>query len=603
MGNHFLIIVLAHSSDLDLGVRGFLGVLFVAEDFFVEFFTGTKAGILDLDVLVGTEAGELNHATGQIGYLHRFAHIEDEDFATIAHGTGFEHQAAGFGDGHEEADDIRMRNRNRTAILDLFLETGNHRTVAAQDIAKTGGDELGLAGYFALLDGSIEALYIDFGQALATAHDVGGVHGLVGTYHHKLLDAVLHSDIGHIARTIYIDTDGFARIFFHQRDMLIGCGMEHYLGMVGAEGKLKAFLAAHIAYDRDELQTGELFLELEAEVVHRGFAHIEAHKVAHIELGELAADFATDTTGCTGNQHALALQQGADFFHIDLDLVATQEVFDIDATDGTVEDSVFHLFGVRHHQHTEVELLAETDEALLFFLGQGHVGEEDAVDIVVHHNLLEFVLGRGAIDTLAGKEVVMLAGVHQKEASYQVVGHVDLGTALGKLDALVVHSVNKDVLLLAIGAEQNDIIDIEQEDAENEEGHKGDEEIGTEEQQLAAGEQQGEAEDKAEQGFLDNHHEQQAPDFAQRGVADDIGVRLEQQHGQYRRHQRQGTELPNMRGTDRITQGLSDNEEYKQSRENGKSHIEGKYHPTIHESDFAETKNQQLQTGFELNHK
>ena len=98
----------------------------VVEHLFVEFLTVAQAGIFDFDVLRTTE---FNHTLGQISNLHGSTHVEYEYLATFAHRTGFQHQFAGFGDQHEVADDVRMCHRDGTAVLDLFAEQRNHRTV------------------------------------------------------------------------------------------------------------------------------------------------------------------------------------------------------------------------------------------------------------------------------------------------------------------------------------------------------------------------------------------------------------------------------------------------------------------------------------------
>ena len=388
------ICIFADTGHVDLRMGSFLCVFLVAQHFFVELFTRTKTGVLDADVLVRTEAREDNHAAGQIGNLHGFTHVEHKDFATIAHGSGLEYQATGFGDGHEETDDVGMGHRYRTTVLDLFLETRDNGTVAAQHVAEAGGDELGLAGYLALAERHAQALYIDFRQTLAATHDVGGVHGLVGRNHHKAFYFVLHRHIRHVATTEYIHTDGLARIFFHQGHMLVGGCMEYHLRTIGTEYVFQTGTATHVANDGQEAQVRELLFQFQAKVVHRGLAHVVAHQPFDVEFGQLAADFATDTTSSTGHQHGLAPQQSGYFVQVDFNLVTSQQVLDMDTTDGTGNDTVLHLFGTRNDQGTEVDGIAHRYQAVLFFLGQLHVREENTVDVMANDQLLQlfFVL-------------------------------------------------------------------------------------------------------------------------------------------------------------------------------------------------------------------
>ena len=55
-----------------------------------------------------------------------------------------------------------------------------------------------------------ERLYVDLGQALGAAHDVGGVDGLVGGDHDHLPHAILHALVGHLAGAANVNPHGLA---------------------------------------------------------------------------------------------------------------------------------------------------------------------------------------------------------------------------------------------------------------------------------------------------------------------------------------------------------------------------------------------------------
>ena len=74
-----LVVVLAYLGDEDAAVVGRDGVLLGGEDFFIEFLAWTETAVLDLDVLVRSEAGKLDHAAGEVVDLHGFSHVEYED--------------------------------------------------------------------------------------------------------------------------------------------------------------------------------------------------------------------------------------------------------------------------------------------------------------------------------------------------------------------------------------------------------------------------------------------------------------------------------------------------------------------------------------------
>lgn len=149
--------VFTHLGDHNLWVMGWLGVLLGGKELLEEFLTIAKAGELYLYVLSSREG---YHALGKIDNLDGFAHVEDEDLASLAHGACFKYKAASLWDEHEVADDVGMGNFDRTAILDLLAEDRNNASVAAEDVAETSGDELG--GLLMV----VESLTVDFTDTL-----------------------------------------------------------------------------------------------------------------------------------------------------------------------------------------------------------------------------------------------------------------------------------------------------------------------------------------------------------------------------------------------------------------------------------------------------
>ena len=133
--------------------------------------------------------------------LNRFAHVEDEDLIARRHRGGLHHQPAGLRDRHEEARDVGVRNRNRTALGYLLAEARDHRAVRTQHVAETRSDELRLALHLAGLDGQTERLHVDLGQTFCTAHDVGRVDGLVRRDHNHLLNIVFDALVSDVARS------------------------------------------------------------------------------------------------------------------------------------------------------------------------------------------------------------------------------------------------------------------------------------------------------------------------------------------------------------------------------------------------------------------
>ena len=108
-----------------------------------------------------------------------------------------------------------MGDRHRASLSDLFPETGDNRTVATQYVSKAGRNETRLAFHLSSLDRKAQTLYIDLSQALATAHDVRGVHRLIRTDHHKFLHTIAYSGIRHHTSTEHVCSDRLAGVLLH----------------------------------------------------------------------------------------------------------------------------------------------------------------------------------------------------------------------------------------------------------------------------------------------------------------------------------------------------------------------------------------------------
>ena len=82
------------------------------EQHFLHPLARARAGEHDVDIAAGLEAGEPDHALGEIHDLHRLTHIEhvDRDIRTLAPermARRGDDEVAGFADGHEIAHHVR----------------------------------------------------------------------------------------------------------------------------------------------------------------------------------------------------------------------------------------------------------------------------------------------------------------------------------------------------------------------------------------------------------------------------------------------------------------------------------------------------------------
>ena len=287
-------------------MRGGERVLLVGKHLLVELLARTETRVCDLDVLAHLKASQLDHAARQGVDLDTLAHVEDEDLVALAHDGGLHHQTAGLRDGHEETCDVGMGHRHRTTVLDLLAETRDDAAVAAQHVAETRGDELGLPLVLALRNGETQRLDVNLGQTLRTPHHIGGVHRLVGTDHHHLLHVVLNTLVGHVARAVHVDEHGLAGVLLHERHMLVGRGMEHHLGMIVPKGEVETCQLPHIADYGDETQPREAAFQLEAQVVHGRLGVVKQDELLDAESGQLTAQLTANATRRTRHQHHLA---------------------------------------------------------------------------------------------------------------------------------------------------------------------------------------------------------------------------------------------------------------------------------------------------------
>src|SRR5688572_6633145 len=114
---HYPEVISADPRYHDLGVVGWYGILFIGQEFFLDLFTGSEARKYDLYILSQCKPCELDHLLGEVNYLHGITHVEDIDLSSFAHITGFQHELACLGNGHEVPRNIRVGYRDRPTFL------------------------------------------------------------------------------------------------------------------------------------------------------------------------------------------------------------------------------------------------------------------------------------------------------------------------------------------------------------------------------------------------------------------------------------------------------------------------------------------------------
>ena len=188
------------------------------------------------------------------------------------------HQLRRLRDGHEVADDIRVRDRHRAAAADLLLEQRHHRAGRGEHVAEAHHAEARVRG--ALLQG----LQHQLGQALGGAHDVGGIDRLVGRDQHEGLDAGLEGRLGRVPRADDVVVDALDHVVLDDRHVLVGGGVIDGLHAEGGEHLAHAVAVMRVAEQRHDLHRQLLvrrdLLQLALDVVERQLRHLEQHQPA-----------------------------------------------------------------------------------------------------------------------------------------------------------------------------------------------------------------------------------------------------------------------------------------------------------------------------------
>ena len=308
---------------------------------------------------------ELDHACCQVGNAHGLTHVEDENLAAMALRASLQYQLAGFRNQHEVANDIGVCHRYRSSVLDLLLEQGNDAAVRSQHIAEACRDKLRRVLRLAVrLDGTVQALHVDFADALRAAHDVRGVHRLVGRYHDELLHAVLHTHVCDDLRAVDVVQHRLRGVVFHHGHVLVGSGVEHIVELILAKQRVHARLAADARDDDPRVHVGELVLHHQADVVLRCLCLVDENHLCRLIDGNLSHHLRTDATCRARNEDALARQLTAYRLHIHLDLVAGQQVFHADLLQLDVIHVACPLLGALHH----VDAQSGIDQSVLQML-------------------------------------------------------------------------------------------------------------------------------------------------------------------------------------------------------------------------------------------
>lgn len=206
--------------------------------------------------------------------------------------------------------------------------------------------------------------------------------------------------------------DGFGGISFHQRDVLVGGGMEDDVRAMGAEDGLDALGEADIGDnggDPDPVPPAapqQIFID----VKDRVFAMADEDQLGGAVAEELAAELAADGAAAACDEDAPAAHQLLDGGDVGADGIAAQEVFDIDVAQLVNADrAVEQLVDAGDDLGPDAGGFTDVDDLADLLAGRGRHGDDHHADVVAAGHV-----GDGlavAEDGDAVDEDVALAGI------------------------------------------------------------------------------------------------------------------------------------------------------------------------------------------------
>src|SRR5688572_9022804 len=365
---------------------GGLPDLFVVVDQLLEqALTRAQAGEHDFDVLVGREPVEADQRLRQVDDPDRLAHIEDEDFAAVPHGSGLEDQLDGLGDRHEEARDLGMGHRHGAAALDLLLEQRDDAAAGLQYVAEAHGQVLGGAG-------PVQALEQQLRHALGAAHHAQRLHGLVGRDEHEHLGAVLAGKVGHHLRAEHVRLERLDGIALHHRDVLVRGRMKNRVRRGLLEDSADALLVHDVADDRLDLELRVRPAKLLVDHVEALLVLLVEHQDARTARRYLTRDLRADRAAGPGVQDPARRVEAGHRAQIDLDRLSEEQIVRLEFLNQAMQVLTGQDLGkVRDELGRLVELLALAKDRLAIGFRRRGEGDQDLVRILTANRALEIV--------------------------------------------------------------------------------------------------------------------------------------------------------------------------------------------------------------------
>lgn len=362
--------------DIDTVPFGGLVIFLVQKKLFIELLAGAQTAV---DNFFPAGAVEADHLFRQVFDFDRLSHVQDEELSALGNGYRLENQGSCLGDRHEKADDVRMGDSDRSALFNLLFEDGNDRSVGAQDVSEADRHEFG----FVLGNRGDD----DLRQALAGAHDVGGVHRLVGGDQDKAPDVALRGHFRGLIGAKDVVQDCLLAALLHEGHVLVGGGVDDNVRLIPAHDPPEGFLIPDGAHLQDHgigHELSVLLFQFEEEVVHVVLGDIVKDKLFRGKGQDLAAELGSDGSASAGDHDGFAGEVFLNLCHVQVLLRPTQKV-------GDVHFPGLRAFtGARIEEHMQSCSDTGVQEVCDIPL-RGSYGDDDLIDVFFFYSFLDFV--------------------------------------------------------------------------------------------------------------------------------------------------------------------------------------------------------------------
>ena len=200
----------------------------------------------------------------------------------------------------------------------------------------------------------------------------------------KFVAPMLVGGIGDGLRAQDVVLDGLAGVEFHQRDVLVGGGVDDDLRSVLLEDRLHAHPVGDVADQRLCGQAGELPAQFPLDVEEGVFRLLDEQQQLRLELADLAAHLRADGPAGAGDQDHLVPGEGPDQIEVELDDFAPEQVVDIDVANlGDAELAGSDVRDGGDRAEPDLCAFADLDDAAqLLPRRRGH-GDGDLFDVAI----------------------------------------------------------------------------------------------------------------------------------------------------------------------------------------------------------------------------